>query len=147
MNQEGKRPPVSWTWGLAVLVLSGWLVIALSARGQSADQGRSPAPEPPSKAKKAAPLAEEEPIPTKDLLSIVREGGPLMIPIGLCSLILVAFVFERTIGLSQSRQECGSSAFEKRLGSLDEFADERLLPIAPCGWPRRFSIRLRQRMQ
>ena len=88
MNQEGKRLPASWTWGLAVLVLSAWLATGVSARGQS------PASDTP---------AEEEPIPTKDLLSIIRDGGPLMIPIGVCSLILVAFIFERTISLRRGR--------------------------------------------
>ena len=97
MNQEGKRLPVSWTWGLAVLVLAAWWAVGPSARGQSS------ASDTPAEAKKAAPLAEEEPIPIKDLLSIAREGGPLMIPIGVCSLILVAFIFERTISLRRGR--------------------------------------------
>ncbi len=46
---------------------------------------------------------ETESIPTDDLWSIIRDGGPLMIPIGICSLILVAFVFERAISLRLSR--------------------------------------------
>jgi len=46
---------------------------------------------------------QTEPIPTEDLWSIIRDGGPLMIPIGICSLILVAFVFERAISLRRSR--------------------------------------------
>jgi biopolymer transport protein ExbB len=49
------------------------------------------------------PVTDREPIPTKDLWSIMREGGPLMVPIGLCSFILVAFVFERTISLRRGR--------------------------------------------
>ncbi len=48
-------------------------------------------------------VATEEPIPTQDLWSIIQQGGPLMIPIGICSLILVAFVFERAISLRRER--------------------------------------------
>lgn len=48
-------------------------------------------------------VEETESIPTDDLWSIIRDGGPLMIPIGICSLILVAFVFERAISLRLSR--------------------------------------------
>ena len=51
----------------------------------------------------SGPVADQEPIPTKDMFSIVKEGGPLMIPIGLCSFLLVAFVFERTISLRRGR--------------------------------------------
>jgi biopolymer transport protein ExbB len=37
------------------------------------------------------------------LLEVLRNGGPLMIPIGICSFLLVAFVFERSISLRKSR--------------------------------------------
>lgn len=37
------------------------------------------------------------------LTDIVRSGGPLMIPIGICSFILVVFVFERFISLRKGR--------------------------------------------
>ena len=36
---------------------------------------------------------------SKSLLQIVNNGGPLMIPIGLASVLLLVFVFERTISL------------------------------------------------
>ena len=52
---------------------------------------------------RAEPVADEEPIPTKNLLQVVREGGPLMYPIGLCSFILLVFVFERAISLRRGR--------------------------------------------
>ncbi|OHB70750.1 MAG: biopolymer transporter ExbB [Planctomycetes bacterium RBG_13_63_9] len=54
-------------------------------------------------AAKTPPVADRQPIPTQDLWSIIRNGGPLMIPIGICSLILVAFVLERTISLRRGR--------------------------------------------
>ncbi len=46
------------------------------------------------------------------LLEVVRNGGPLMIPIGICSFILVVFVFERMISLRRGRIIPG--AFGKR---------------------------------
>ncbi|MHC4399627.1 MAG: MotA/TolQ/ExbB proton channel family protein [Planctomycetota bacterium] len=52
---------------------------------------------------RVSPVAAEDPIPTKDLWSIITEGGPLMIPIGICSLVLVSVVFERTVSLRRNR--------------------------------------------
>ncbi len=40
---------------------------------------------------------------TEDLWNIVADGGPLMIPIAICSLLLVAFVLERSISLRRGR--------------------------------------------
>ncbi len=51
----------------------------------------------------AVPLAEENPIPTKNLLQVIRDGGPLMLPIAVCSFILLVFVFERAISLRRGR--------------------------------------------
>jgi len=48
-------------------------------------------------------LVEENPIPTKSLLRVIRDGGPLMLPIALCSFILLVFVFERAISLRRGR--------------------------------------------
>lgn len=42
-------------------------------------------------------------IATRRLLEVVRNGGPLMIPIGICSFVLLVFVFERAISLRKSR--------------------------------------------
>ncbi len=39
----------------------------------------------------------------KRLTDIITSGGPLMIPIGICSFILVVFVFERFISLRKGR--------------------------------------------
>lgn len=51
----------------------------------------------------ATPAIEEISIPTKNLLQVIRDGGPLMLPIGVCSFILLVFVFERTIALRRGR--------------------------------------------
>ena len=47
--------------------------------------------------------AADTSIPTQDLWSIIRDGGPLMIPIGICSFLLLTFVFERTVSLRRRR--------------------------------------------
>lgn len=49
------------------------------------------------------PVADEGVIPTKNLLEVLRDGGPLMIPIGVCSFVLLVFVFERSIALRRGR--------------------------------------------
>ncbi len=50
-----------------------------------------------------APAVNEVAIPTKNLLQVIRDGGPLMLPIGVCSFILLVFVFERAIALRRGR--------------------------------------------
>ncbi len=42
-------------------------------------------------------------IPTKNMLEVVRDGGLLMIPIGICSFVLLVFVFERAVSLRKGR--------------------------------------------
>ncbi len=42
-------------------------------------------------------------IPTRSLLGVLRDGGPLMIAIGLCSFVLLVFVFERAVSLRRGR--------------------------------------------
>ncbi|MBC8868925.1 MAG: MotA/TolQ/ExbB proton channel family protein [Planctomycetes bacterium] len=51
----------------------------------------------------AAPIIDDNPIPTRSLLQVIRDGGPLMVPIVLCSFVLLVFVFERTIFLRRGR--------------------------------------------
>ena len=42
-------------------------------------------------------------IPTRNLLDVIRDGGPLMFPIAICSFVLFIFVFERAISLRRGR--------------------------------------------
>ena len=42
-------------------------------------------------------------VQSKRLLEVLQNGGPLMIPIGVCSFILLVFAFERTISLRKGR--------------------------------------------
>gem|GEM_PF-928443 len=92
-------------WGLVILFSAGLLLcigaehIALAqADGNSMKIGADAIGDA-----KPSPVVNEEPIPTRDLLDVVRSGGLLMVPIGVCSLILLAFVFERAITLRRRR--------------------------------------------
>lgn len=49
------------------------------------------------------PIADEAPIATKNLLHVLRDGGPMLIPILVCSFVLLVFVFERAISLRKGR--------------------------------------------
>ncbi len=92
-------------------IRTAWLLVAVALFGIWAVAQDLPAQNeagpPPTEAARSegavVPVAEEEPIPTKDLWSIIVQGGPMMIPIGIASLILVAFVFERTSSLRRGR--------------------------------------------
>ena len=96
----------SWRWAgwlLVGLLLAATLPATCPAVAQDPD-APEPAPiDTPDAGSKVAPVATEDPIPTQNLWNIIRDGGPLMIPIGVCSLILVAVVFERMISLRRGR--------------------------------------------
>ena len=68
-----------------------------------------PAAMEPSQTNETIPAATstaaggEQIVASKRLLDIVRNGGPLMIPIGFCSFLLFVFVFERAISLRRGR--------------------------------------------
>ncbi|MEE8452422.1 MAG: MotA/TolQ/ExbB proton channel family protein, partial [Thermoguttaceae bacterium] len=89
---------------LAAAVLLGLTTAASVAFAQTESPDEpSVAVDPEVASDEARPPGETDTIPTEDLWSIIRDGGPLMIPIGICSLILVAFVFERAVSLRRSR--------------------------------------------
>ena len=78
-------------------------------------------------------------IPTKNLLDVMYDGGPLMYPIGICSFVLFVFVFERFIALRRGRVI--PRPFVKRIleqlkeGQLDrekalQLCDENRSPVA-----------------
>ncbi|MEZ6092770.1 MAG: MotA/TolQ/ExbB proton channel family protein [Pirellulaceae bacterium] len=47
--------------------------------------------------------AEETVVVSKRLTDVIKAGGPLMLPIGFCSFILVVFTFERLFSLRRGR--------------------------------------------
>jgi biopolymer transport protein ExbB len=60
-------------------------------------------PTEPAVAVVPAPSAGGNIIASRRLLEVIRNGGPLMVPIGACSFILLIFVFERSISLRRGR--------------------------------------------
>jgi len=91
----------------------------------------------PEGSARTQPVSDEAPIPTKNLWEIVQQGGPLMIPIAICSLILVAFVLERTISLRRGRVIPGpfTKRFLKQLGDGDLDRDTALKLCEENGSP------------
>ena len=69
----------------------------LSAQNQSADSSAATA-----NTAEAEPVSAGDPIPTRSLWDMLQAGGPLLIPIVLCSFVFVVFVFERTIALRRA---------------------------------------------
>jgi len=90
-------------WFFAALLLAATAPAIRPAVAQNLDGPDLAAIESAGDSGKVAPVAKEAPIPTQNLWSIVKDGGPLMIPIAVCSLILVAVVFERLISLRRGR--------------------------------------------
>ncbi|NLF72904.1 MAG: MotA/TolQ/ExbB proton channel family protein [Candidatus Anammoximicrobium sp.] len=88
----------------AVWACAAALVVSPAVRAQAepeATPAAATAASPP--AVLAEPLVDSGQIPMKNLLQVMRDGGPLMIPIGLCSVILMVFVFERLFSLRRGR--------------------------------------------
>ena len=83
--------------------------------------------------------ASEHIVASKRLLDVIKGGGPLMIPIAICSFILVVFTFERFISLRKGRILPGpfTRKFLQQLddGNLDrdramELCDNNGSPVA-----------------
>jgi len=103
MTETRGRPWPAVAWLLGVWVLVGSWGAAEAAPAQTEAAGQPAVATSPQGAANSGPVTDQGPIPTKNLWSIIKEGGPLMIPIGFCSFILLAFVFERTISLRRGR--------------------------------------------
>ena len=82
--------------GVALAILA---TAAPPAWSQQAATDASPAAQTADPDGRTEPVSAEAPIPTKDLWSITKEGGPMMIPIGLCSLIALTVIVERFVSL------------------------------------------------
>ncbi|MGI8980831.1 MAG: MotA/TolQ/ExbB proton channel family protein [Pirellulaceae bacterium] len=79
------------------MTLRGWLGLS-GVAGLLLLVGAALAQDSPAEA-----AASQGKIPTKNLLDVMHDGGPLMYPIGLCSFVLFVFVFERFIALRRGR--------------------------------------------
>lgn len=97
---------IAWnkTAAMKYHVLLAILILALTSAMAVAQDGLPPpAPTPLPAEMAAAPAAGEQMIPTRNLLGLLRDGGPLMIPIVGSSVVLLVFVFERLIMLRRPR--------------------------------------------
>ena len=68
---------------------------------------------------------EGQTIATQNLLGVMRDGGPILIPIGICSFVLFIFVFERAISLRRGRVI--PRPFVKRF--LHQLQEDQLQPV------------------
>jgi biopolymer transport protein ExbB len=88
---------------IAFAVLAAMLLGTATVWAESNGIAPEPTAADASPEAKTTPLVAEAPIPTQNLWNIIRSGGLLMIPLAACSLILLAFVFERAISLRRGR--------------------------------------------
>ena len=70
-------------------------------------------------------------VSSRRLLEVIQNGGPLMIPIGICSFMLVVFAFERMISLRKGRVIPGPFS-KKFLEQIEDGALTRENAIALC---------------
>ncbi len=102
------RTPRLLVIGLAAIV-GVWVPLGFACGQTTDDSTVVVQPEPTQSSASSrldttvTPLADEGPIPTKNLWDIIVSGGVLMIPIGICSIILVMFILERLISLRRGR--------------------------------------------
>lgn len=116
---------------LASLVGLVWLAAAGPLPAQSDRDVGSPDSSAAADKSKSEPPARSGPIPTNNLLRIMDEGGILMYPLALCSVIGLAFVFERMVSLRRSRVV--PKAFVKRfLQQVREGSLDRERAVALC---------------
>jgi biopolymer transport protein ExbB len=86
---------------LLTLACFGTILHAQPLTNGPPDNAASSQPDRP--AALAESIVDDNPIPTRSLLQVIRDGGPLMVPIALCSFVLLVFVFERAIFLRRGR--------------------------------------------
>jgi len=79
----------------------------------------------------AAPAAQPAARSKQSLLGVFHDGGPLMYPIALCSILTVVFIFERLITLRRSRVVPGPFT-KKFLEQLREGQLDREEALARC---------------
>lgn len=80
--------------------LPGWSVVGLAQDAATSDNAVTSSG---MLATDVAANPENTTVSSKSLLAVLRSGGPLMIPLGICSVVLLVFVFERLISLRRSR--------------------------------------------
>lgn len=113
--------PVKYRWMSVPFPLLAVLLMAACSHAQNSPRASGDTITYATDA--STPLSPDEPIPTKSLADMAMAGGPMAIPIGIASFVLLIVVFERTISLRRGRILPG--AFMRRLlhqvceGSID----------------------------
>ena len=82
------------------VIVSAGVLYTPSLFGQSEESGFSI---PVDTGQIVEPTGTSQVVSSKRLTEVVRNGGPLMIAIAVCSFILVMFTFERFISLRRGR--------------------------------------------
>ncbi|HUT09442.1 MAG TPA: MotA/TolQ/ExbB proton channel family protein [Thermoguttaceae bacterium] len=124
MNRTIASPRPEATWWLAAVMLIGMgAAAALWQQAARAEETAVNASADDAKTDDSRSATEKsaddgKAIPTKNLWEIIRSGGVLMIPIAICSFILLMFVLERAISLRRNRVIPGPfvKRFLKQLG-------------------------------
>ena len=101
------------------VIVSAGVLYTPSLFGQSEESGFSI---PVDTGQIVEPTGTSQVVSSKRLTEVVRNGGPLMIAIAVCSFILVMFTFERFISLRRGRITPGP--FVKRF--LEQLGDREL---------------------
>jgi biopolymer transport protein ExbB len=99
MTQPGSHVIGSF---LAAAALWGWFNADVSAQSDAAAVTTAVQLDPSSSGQDIVG-PEGQTIATRNLLGVMRDGGPILIPIGVCSFVLFIFVFERSISLRRGR--------------------------------------------
>lgn len=85
-------------------MIAGLFAFMVAAMAPAMAASAVPAPQEAGQGSQPAlPAVGEKAVATRTLLDVFRSGGPLMIPIGICSVALLVFVFERLVSLRRSR--------------------------------------------
>jgi len=113
LSQRLTRFPAAWACGLLLAILpclafgQDFGTLPENAFDTSDPAVMTPAVDAAEQtqatAQPAQGSADQQLVVPRRLTDIVKSGGPLMIPIGICSFILVVFVFERFISLRKGR--------------------------------------------
>jgi len=112
------NPSAMWkpiTWGVvtlaAILLLNADRLVVAEAGARSAAARQRKADNDKEKADEAAPgeaetrsrAARSAQVPTTDPIAMLQRGGPVMYVLAFCSVVGLAFVFERLMALRRSR--------------------------------------------
>jgi biopolymer transport protein ExbB len=120
LHQIGQRLTWQAVMSLAVASTIAWSCLGTNRIVVAQSSVQIPADTP---AASVPAVASQPPIPTKSLFDMIIAGGPLLLPIVVCSFVLLLVVFERTVSLRRGRVMPGPFVtrflLQIRAGQLD----------------------------